>query len=175
MHQKIKQIRKQRGFTMKKLAESIGTSQQQIDRLEKGKRRMTLEWMDRLSSALDCNITDLLPPSHQSRDSKTSKTKVIGAINSKSKIDWFEETEIYSLLFGRPKNITNPRMFALVVEADNIAGFSRGSELIFSEVNSEEIKNGKTVLCSGDNGHFLDKTPTGSKVKAVLIKTIRDE
>ena len=41
----IRELREKRGFSMKKLADHVGTSAPQIQRLELGQRRLTVEWM----------------------------------------------------------------------------------------------------------------------------------
>tara|TARA_R110000868_G_scaffold936_4_gene7153 strand:+ start:1925 stop:2482 length:558 start_codon:yes stop_codon:yes gene_type:complete len=41
------------------LAEKTGTSQPQITRLERGERRLTVDWMQRLAKALGCQPSDL--------------------------------------------------------------------------------------------------------------------
>ena len=166
---------------MQKLARKMGTSQQQIDRLEKGKRRLTVEWMEKLSSALDCGIMDLLPDAHKERDFiSTTKAKVIGAIDAENdgRLIEFEEREVYTLIFGRPKNIVNPRLFALIVRGEGL-GFSEGAELILSEIDrNQNIPNGATVLCAARTGQFhLRRSPNAHPdevVKAILVKTIQD-
>ena len=45
---------------MQALADAVGTSKSQIDKLEKGQRRLTEDWMRRLARALQCNPADLL-------------------------------------------------------------------------------------------------------------------
>ena len=45
--------RDRRGLTQQALAKRVHTSQQQIDRLEKGHVRMSLDWIVKLSQALD--------------------------------------------------------------------------------------------------------------------------
>jgi len=188
MHKKIKQLRKRKGMTMKALAEAAGTSQQQIDRLEKGKRRLTLEWMHKLSQALECDLTDLLPASEKSRDiSSTAKTKVIGAADEKGMIKSFDDKDIYQIIFGRPKRIMTPRMFAIVITKGKIHGFSEGDELIFSEIedgDEKKIESGGIVICAEKDGdgkirsHSIKKFPTSNsdgQIKAALIKSIRNE
>lgn len=61
MKNRIKQLREAKGWSAERLAEEAGTSQQQIDRLEKGQRRMTTEWIHRISLALGCDGSDLIP------------------------------------------------------------------------------------------------------------------
>lgn len=60
MKNRIAELRKARGLTLKRLAERVGTSDQQISHLEKGRRRLTVEWMERIAMALDCHPFDLL-------------------------------------------------------------------------------------------------------------------
>ncbi len=67
MKNHLRKIRLTRGLSMQSLAERVGTNKSQIDKLEKGERRMTLDWMHRLSDALECQITDIFmaaPISH---------------------------------------------------------------------------------------------------------------
>ena len=60
MENRIRELRKARGLTLKRMAELVGTSNQQISHLEKGRRRLTLEWMERIAEALECHPSDLL-------------------------------------------------------------------------------------------------------------------
>lgn len=60
MENRIAEVRRARGLTLKRLAELVGTSNQQISHLEKGRRRLTVEWMERIAKALDCHPFDLL-------------------------------------------------------------------------------------------------------------------
>ncbi|MBO6824468.1 MAG: helix-turn-helix transcriptional regulator [Thalassospira sp.] len=60
MDNRITELRKAKGLTIKRLAELVGTSNQQISHLEKGHRRLTLEWMERIAEALECHPSDLL-------------------------------------------------------------------------------------------------------------------
>jgi len=49
----LRQLRTAQGLSQAKLADRAGTSAQQIDRLEKGERKLTVEWLTRLAGALD--------------------------------------------------------------------------------------------------------------------------
>lgn len=57
---RIKEVRKSRGLTLQSLADMIGTDKSQINRLERGERRLTTEWLERLAGALGCTPADLL-------------------------------------------------------------------------------------------------------------------
>lgn len=66
---RIREIRTSRQWSAEKLGKLCSTSQQQIQRLESGERRLTQEWMERISKALRVAPADLLP------DSVTKPTK----------------------------------------------------------------------------------------------------
>lgn len=53
-------IRKEKGLSQPELAERIGTTTQQISKLENGDRKLAPEWIDRLSKALQCSKAELL-------------------------------------------------------------------------------------------------------------------
>lgn len=59
---RIRELRKARGWSLETLASLCDppTTNQQISRLEKNDRRLTVEWMERLSKALGCRPSDLL-------------------------------------------------------------------------------------------------------------------
>lgn len=59
---RIREYRHQKGWSLQQLADACGTSRAQIDKLERGERRLTVDWMLRLSSPLGCDPADLLPP-----------------------------------------------------------------------------------------------------------------
>jgi transcriptional regulator with XRE-family HTH domain len=56
----IRKIRDRLGISAAQLAKMIGTSQQQITRLEKGQRRLSDFWLYRLAPALHCEPAELL-------------------------------------------------------------------------------------------------------------------
>lgn len=60
MTNRIKELRRLRGLTQDGLGKRVGTGRSQIVKLERGERRLTVEWMRRLARALDCHPADLL-------------------------------------------------------------------------------------------------------------------
>jgi transcriptional regulator with XRE-family HTH domain len=55
----IKELRKARGWTQSDLAERVNTSVQQISFLENGNRRLSQDWIRRISNALECHPLDI--------------------------------------------------------------------------------------------------------------------
>lgn len=61
MENRIKELRLRKSLSQEELANLVGTSNQQIGRLEKSARELTLTWMKRLAPALGVAPQDLLP------------------------------------------------------------------------------------------------------------------
>lgn len=61
MPNRLREFRDLAGLSMQALADRVGTTAPQINKLEKGERRLTLDWMTRLAAALDIEPKDLLP------------------------------------------------------------------------------------------------------------------
>ena len=60
MGNRIRQLRKSQGLTLTQLAEKVGTTNQQLSHLEKGRRRLTQDWMERIARGLNCRPIELL-------------------------------------------------------------------------------------------------------------------
>lgn len=68
--QRIKAWRTARGLTQRELADLIGTTNQQIARLESGQRQITVDWLYRIANKFGVSITDVLEGSpHQAEAS----------------------------------------------------------------------------------------------------------
>lgn len=61
MQNRIGVLRRERGLSLAGLAKAAGTTKAQIQKLERGDRRLSLEWMERLAAALHVKPSDLLP------------------------------------------------------------------------------------------------------------------
>src|SRR5437588_10979530 len=59
---RIRDYRQAARLSMQALADRAGTSAPQINKLEKGERRLTVDWMVRIGKALGVDPTELLPP-----------------------------------------------------------------------------------------------------------------
>lgn len=65
MRNRIKELRELRGWSQDDLAEKVGTTNQQIGRLENGERKLSLDWMERLAKPLRVAIPELIDISGQ--------------------------------------------------------------------------------------------------------------
>src|ERR1700712_2524066 len=62
MQNRIGLLRRERGMSLTDLAKAAGTTKAQVQKLERGERRLSLDWMDRIARALNVKVSDLLPP-----------------------------------------------------------------------------------------------------------------
>lgn len=70
----LETIRKERGLTMQKLADLIGTDASTISKLEKGTTALSDSWLRKLSDALDVTVDEILrEPSSTSLPSRHSR------------------------------------------------------------------------------------------------------
>ncbi len=60
MDNRIRELRKSQGISQETLAQALGTNAGQVQKLEKGNRRLTLHWMRRIATVLNCKPSDLL-------------------------------------------------------------------------------------------------------------------
>ena len=61
MQNRIGILRVEKGLSLTDLARLAGTTNAQIQKLERGDRRLSLQWMSRLARALNVKMSDLLP------------------------------------------------------------------------------------------------------------------
>jgi transcriptional regulator with XRE-family HTH domain len=65
--QRIRELRKTRRLQQKKLAQMVGISHGALTNFEKGRRRISLDWLQRISEALDTPIAYFLPEEREKR------------------------------------------------------------------------------------------------------------
>lgn len=58
----IQQFREAKGWSRPQLGERMGTSGQQIERLEKGQRKLTQDWIDKAAKAIGVSPSDIITP-----------------------------------------------------------------------------------------------------------------
>ena len=102
---RLRALRLARGFTQQHLAKLTSTSPAQIQRLETGSRRLTLEWVDRLSEALRCDPSELLR--------RTLTVPVIGHFTIDGEVTWLDPARDTPEAVEAPPGIDPRRVAAL--------------------------------------------------------------
>lgn len=185
MKNNIKNLRKKHSMTMAKLAEEIGTSQQQVDRLEKGKRKLSAEWIDVLCKALKCKPGELVEFSvgESGANSSISDAKVLGAIetNFGNNVREFDVDEVYEIRFKPAAKDVGKSFFALVVEGGNYLSYPDGTELILTK-ESEVAQAGGMQEKENEFAGGLKKSSGVHKftvgdvvIEGKVVKSIRSE
>lgn len=67
---RIREWRHLRAWSQQQLADAADTTRAQIDKLERGERRLTVDWMVRLAKPLGCQPADLLPLQQSNQNNK---------------------------------------------------------------------------------------------------------
>lgn len=103
MKNRIKELREAQGLSQQELAEAAGTSNQQIGRLEKSTRRLTVDWMERLAPPLQVAPQELM-----SITTSQHRIRLIGEVRAG---DWIppDEKEAHD---GEYFNVPLPEIYA---------------------------------------------------------------
>lgn len=124
MENRIKYLRKKAGLTTQRLADLVGTSNQQIGHLERGNRRLSQEWMERISAALGVAPADLLPP-------KT--VPVVGYAGAGAVVYGMDDHAKGSGMFeiSVPPQGATPTMVALVIRGDSMSPAYDDGDIVY--------------------------------------------
>lgn len=96
---RIKELREPTGLSQQDLADAIGTSQPQVNRLENGERELTQTWMFKLSRVLKCDPGALLPADPLGgRNLPVRRISVLGEVKAgafKVAVEWPPEDRTF--------------------------------------------------------------------------------
>lgn len=70
----LKRLREGRGLSLDEIADRLGVSNQQISLLELGRRKLTVDWLQRLAAVLSCHPWELVEADAGIAASKAEKT-----------------------------------------------------------------------------------------------------
>ncbi len=83
---RLRQIRQDKGLSLDEVAEAAGTTPTQISRLERGERRLSTYWLDRILPILGANAVDVFSDS----DENKKTVAVVGFIDQGEQVSWAE-------------------------------------------------------------------------------------
>ncbi|WP_194846892.1 helix-turn-helix domain-containing protein [Candidatus Neptunochlamydia vexilliferae] len=66
IYSKLREVRRSRGLTVNKLAEKMGEDHQKVGRIERGRRSLTLDYLMKVSKALDIQPESFLKEEEKS-------------------------------------------------------------------------------------------------------------
>lgn len=135
MQTRIRELRKLRGFTLKQLAEKVGTTPQTIQRLETANMTVSTNWLQKIAGALRVEPTDLISSSGARDIPFLGRVGQNGAVYRGS-----VETSLF--------NLDIPAEDPVAVRLDYAAGrYEAGSILIGSKLRDMDYVNANGLDC----------------------------
>lgn len=151
MTNNIRRYREAKGLSRPALAELLGTSLSQVVKLERGERRLTQDWMTRLSEVLDVRPVDLI---------ESSVVPVVGRVGAGAAVVPIESDGDNDLGEVEAPPGAGPYTVAVEVEGGSMAGQADdGSILYFDERHDPPDPTfiGKLCVVWAEDGRVLVK------------------
>ena len=101
MKNRIAQIRQLKGMSLTEVAAAASTTKAQIQKLEKGERRLTLDWMERIARALGVSVVDLIPSGEAKSGAQKVDVQIMSMVNMLSEKDKRMLLDVAEGLFSR--------------------------------------------------------------------------
>lgn len=160
---RIRVWRRARGWTLQQLAEAVCTNKSQIDKLEKGDRRLTVDWMVRIAKPLGCDPRDLLAdiPAFQAVRFGASSVGSTDMLPIKKLLQTGVSGD---MLFAndpidqipRPYYLAHARdAYALYMPDNSMAPMYRSRQLLFVNPYKPPIPNGGVVVTLKNGTVFI--------------------
>lgn len=144
MENRIREFRKNRGLTLEQLAEKVGTTFAQIQKLEKGERRLTHEWMQRIAKALGCQPQDLI-----AENTNIINVPVGGKVAGGKWIEAVNDNSEKTIPFRYSKK--NADLIALEVEGQSMNKYAPDGHYIIVDRSIKDSQDGARVVARWDD------------------------
>lgn len=144
------------------VAALANTSNQQVSHLERGKRRLTLDWMVRLGKALDVPPIALLP---------ARRVPVVGYVGGGAKVFAIDDAEMGAGALGEvevdaPLDL-GPDAVAVKVRGDSMRPAYRDGDLIFYdrrlESDFDSLLGEECIVALDDQSKYIKELHRGSQ------------
>lgn len=155
MKNQIRTIRQKAGLTLEQVAKAAGTTNQMIGLLERGQRRLTTEWMERIAPVLGVSPADLM-------ELPERMVPVVGYVGAGAEIytiDDHMKGAGMDLISAPPQGATGT-MVALVVRGDSMSpAYEDGDIIYYDQVAIGDIAHliGKRVIIRLRDGRTFIK------------------
>jgi transcriptional regulator with XRE-family HTH domain len=144
MKNRIRLYRRQRGMTLKELADSVGTTPQTVSRLETEVMTLSTDWLERLAGALAVHPTELLEAPERPDIPLMGVIGANGALTRSGEVDNFA--------------IDMRAEHPVAVRLGQACGpYQAGEILIANRFEGEDLENvlGRDCLCCTADGRVL--------------------
>jgi transcriptional regulator with XRE-family HTH domain len=80
IYSKIREARRARGLTVNELAKNMGEDHQKVGRIERGKRSLTIDYLMKVSKALDTPLEKFISEDQGEKSNRTEPANVLNKI-----------------------------------------------------------------------------------------------
>lgn len=130
---RLREIRLERKLTLDQVAKAAGTTNQQVGMLERGERRLTVEWMERLAPVLRVQPAELLVTT------EPRKIPVIGYVGAGFQI-YPVDDHPKGVGIGEvdvPPGLVEPNAVAVIVKGDSMIPVLEENDIIYYDTQAE--------------------------------------
>lgn len=149
---------------MQALADRVNTSKAQIDKLERGERRLTVDWLQRLATGLECTIHDLIPTANNQPNPDSwlaaanykKDLPLLGGVRGGTDGVFFDNGRVFEYV-NRPPNLQGVvDAFAVYATGDSMEPRFYAGEILFVHPN-RPLSRGCFVVIEFTDGRGLVK------------------
>lgn len=159
----VKVCRARAGISQEELARRVGTNRQQIQRLETGYRKLTLDWIERLAKALGCEPDDIIHP--EKADAAKASTGVISIYGAQNSVMTFQDAILDNLLRG----YENAELELVLVNSEDVAKTAKPGDYILLDKSTTKVSAAGlfliTTWAEERIWRYLAPTPTPGKLR----------
>ena len=167
----IYQARRAQSMSRAELAAKVGTSQQQIARLENGERKLTVEWARRIADVLQIPVSQALgistfPSPHVEFGEEIRMAPLIGQVSCGM---WQEAVE--QPIGYVPSTDGGPRTFALRAEGDSMNLIVPNRGVVGVDPDQLDLLDGRSYIVMNGEGEATAKRFKANPARLVPAST----
>lgn len=150
MANRIQELRRARGMTAEELAALVGTKKTQLGKLERGERRLSDHWAQRIAPHLGVEPFELFAP-----EGIAANFRFVPVIGLVSCGNWAEAVEDATMRV--PSFYGGPRSFALRPEGDSLDLILQGAGFVIVDPDETDLLDRKFYVVMNEEGETTAK------------------
>lgn len=148
----LRQLRTERGLTIRDVAERMGIHFTTVARIERSERRLTYDWAEKFASALGVEITDLHDNPFSQRVAEVRQVPIIGQVQAGS---WREAIEDPEDTMTAP--VDGPNTFGLRVVGNSMDTIAGPGAIVLVDPDRLSLRDGRYYVIMNDSGETTFK------------------
>lgn len=154
MHNTLRELRLKKGLTLKEAGALLNTTDTQVLKLEKGDRRITLDWLTRIAKAYGVQIAEILNIDEQ------RTVKISGFINASGEVHMQETDQTVAV----PATIAEEKNLIIMRLQENCGMMNAGWCICAVPLAMGEPMQGQALMVELEDGTLLmRRAHAGSK------------